>query len=676
MDGSDSGSPGESTERGQASGTDDIEALVDRKVAERLEEENRGLESESSESWSWSRRNVLGMMGGLAGLGGGDSGSAPPKVGGSGYADFEVAKMSADHLKANRIDVRRFNMDVIYVDSADEIQPAIDELSERVVDGNIQSGVVRLGAKEYHPSDTIWLKRGVVLEGTASTPWHRTTTRNGFNAQRTKLGTSNLPEGRGALYPKDGANTWTHFDTVNDHRAFDQGEITSDSELAKVTHPHLALINNFGQVPVNTDKEPTEYQRNHRGVNIGLRNLTLEATKKRWWNPNDEPSGSDAEWQATYHGVYDGLLFEKAMKALVENVRVRGFLGYNGFYQDTVDIISRGNRYGAPGTATDYHGSTLTLDYSSRDYVKGVWSVDARGPVPTVKLSGHMTAKIQDGAWRRNPSFVGTDDVFLGSESDYKDGRAPIVDGTENQAVVNFVDQQGWIQNISVYDNTSKGVNGISVQDNKFTMDFCRITADKAAIKGADEGSMRITNSILRGATGINQTVHQGYLSDVSIVADDGISVSRANSNGGYRNVKFTGSRGIVGSASGNLALFNPDFTNLSGKAVTDPTGWRNNSDRALLLVNPLGYTNENADRAVQAGDGSQTSFTVAHNMDEVPVWVQIQPMSKDATSDAWVSVDESSITINYITAPPSGTDNLQWGWYAKGWSAPGIANI
>jgi hypothetical protein len=67
-----------------------------------------------------------------------------------------------------------------------------------------------------------------------------------------------------------------------------------------------------------------------------------------------------------------------------------------------------------------------------------------------------------------------------------------------------------------------------------------------------------------------------------------------------------------------------------------------------------------------QSGDGSATSFTIAHGLSTTPTYVDVTPSTEDAIADHYVTADGTNITINYAAAPPSGTDNLGWWWEAE----------
>ena len=74
----------------------------------------------------------------------------------------------------------------------------------------------------------------------------------------------------------------------------------------------------------------------------------------------------------------------------------------------------------------------------------------------------------------------------------------------------------------------------------------------------------------------------------------------------------------------------------------------------------------KNSGTATFSGDGTTTQFSIAHGLVSTPTKVQVTPMSSDAASDFYVTADDTNIYINYKSAPPSGTDNLKFSWYAE----------
>lgn len=67
------------------------------------------------------------------------------------------------------------------------------------------------------------------------------------------------------------------------------------------------------------------------------------------------------------------------------------------------------------------------------------------------------------------------------------------------------------------------------------------------------------------------------------------------------------------------------------------------------------------------SGDGSATAFSIAHGLSGTPVARAVWAESTDAAGDKYVSsVDATNITITFLTAPASGTDNVVLGFDAR----------
>lgn len=67
-------------------------------------------------------------------------------------------------------------------------------------------------------------------------------------------------------------------------------------------------------------------------------------------------------------------------------------------------------------------------------------------------------------------------------------------------------------------------------------------------------------------------------------------------------------------------------------------------------------------------GDGSGTTFAIAHTLGVVANYWNVTPASSGATGDYYVinsgaGVYPSGIQIIYKTAPPSGTNNVVLSW-------------
>ena len=84
------------------------------------------------------------------------------------------------------------------------------------------------------------------------------------------------------------------------------------------------------------------------------------------------------------------------------------------------------------------------------------------------------------------------------------------------------------------------------------------------------------------------------------------------------------------------------------------------------IVKRNVGYLTENSGVATFSGDGTTTQFTIPHGLVTTPSKVRVTPRSADAAGDFYITVDATNIYVNYITAPPSGTDNVVLEWEAE----------
>jgi len=79
-----------------------------------------------------------------------------------------------------------------------------------------------------------------------------------------------------------------------------------------------------------------------------------------------------------------------------------------------------------------------------------------------------------------------------------------------------------------------------------------------------------------------------------------------------------------------------------------------------------VGVTLENGGEATFSGDGTTTTFTIAHGLADTPGSVKVTPGSADADGDFYVTVDATDITVTFASAPATGTDNVVLWWNAE----------
>ena len=85
-----------------------------------------------------------------------------------------------------------------------------------------------------------------------------------------------------------------------------------------------------------------------------------------------------------------------------------------------------------------------------------------------------------------------------------------------------------------------------------------------------------------------------------------------------------------------------------------------------IVVRRNKGYVTENHGVATFSGNGSSTQFNITHGLVSTPSKIQVIPGSSDAAGSFYVTADSTYIYVNYITAPPSGTNNIVLYWYAE----------
>lgn len=108
--------------------------------------------------------------------------------------------------------------------------------------------------------------------------------------------------------------------------------------------------------------------------------------------------------------------------------------------------------------------------------------------------------------------------------------------------------------------------------------------------------------------------------------------------------------------AAGNRADYTPEMDAVFIARSTGVVHRGDGTDWVRLGAIPRQY------QRTASGDGAQTTFTLDHVLYAVPECVHVTPTSADAAGDFWVSGRSGGdVTIEYVSAPPSGTDNLTW---------------
>ena len=91
--------------------------------------------------------------------------------------------------------------------------------------------------------------------------------------------------------------------------------------------------------------------------------------------------------------------------------------------------------------------------------------------------------------------------------------------------------------------------------------------------------------------------------------------------------------------------------------------------DAKIVAISPtleVRYEKRNSGSATFRGDGTTTQFSIPHRLSSTPTKVLVTPASRDAADQFYVTADSTYIYVNYLTAPPAGTNNIVLNWYAE----------
>jgi len=141
-----------------------------------------------------------------------------------------------------------------------------------------------------------------------------------------------------------------------------------------------------------------------------------------------------------------------------------------------------------------------------------------------------------------------------------------------------------------------------------------------------------------------------------------------------------TGQKGIVVENAENTRIIHNSFegdgtaihlmsgalnTYLEGNYVFSGSPSVIDEGTSIWKNNPL-YVTENSGVATFSGDGSTTTFRIEHGLVSTPSKYVVSPLTPDSDASRTITVDDTYITITFDTAPPSGTDNVKFGWWAE----------
>jgi len=98
------------------------------------------------------------------------------------------------------------------------------------------------------------------------------------------------------------------------------------------------------------------------------------------------------------------------------------------------------------------------------------------------------------------------------------------------------------------------------------------------------------------------------------------------------------------------------------GTEILFPEDWNNVAD-ALNELDERTPIRVSAGVGVWSGDGTTTTFVIAHNWGEVPTVAFTEANTPDASGVRHVELTENELRVVYENPPPAGTNNVVLFW-------------
>jgi hypothetical protein len=227
-----------------------------------------------------------------------------------------------------------------------------------------------------------------------------------------------------------------------------------------------------------------------------------------------------------------------------------------------------------------------------------------------------------------------------------------IPDGSDVEAMIVIDSQAVALPNISIHGNVIENTRGPEIK-----------------ITGTSAGSIRSllinSNMFFNQNSSTNHPVisfdHPGSVSSVSI---NGNIMEGKDASNLYKSIidfKQYPTTTTKWSVIGNVGTY---IANIVTPTSGAPVNRLNLSNNAIRNATANAYSNR---RDVAALNGGTTTYTIAHELDSTPRAYSVTAQSQSATQVGGftVSVDAANLTVTYATAPPSGTGNVKFAWWA-----------
>lgn len=217
-------------------------------------------------------------------------------------------------------------------------------------------------------------------------------------------------------------------------------------------------------------------------------------------------------------------------------------------------------------------------------------------------------------------------------------------------------------------------------------------TSDTTAFWVTPDDTLHVQSITIEGESGIDAGTLDGIdssqfvRSDADTTVNANLDVTGTLSQSGNRALTTADEGSLNAGTLGGASLtetrpaVSEDGTTVATAAETLDLGQYLQASASGGTVT-LDSTGGNAVGSTQtaSGDGTQTTFTLAHDLGATPASVDVTPLSAAAMGDHYVdpdSVTATSFDVVYDTAPPSGTDNLDWYVTATGNDGSGLHTI
>lgn len=281
----------------------------------------------------------------------------------------------------------------------------------------------------------------------------------------------------------------------------------------------------------------------------------------------------------------------------------------------------------------DDAGNSLTIDspdtqLSDEEVQDAVYNNVLSGSQSLITVtyndgSNEVTYSVQNDLSQYSFANVSTSDISEGSNLYFTDERAQDAVGNNLGANLTYDDGAPLVE----IDESSLAGNGL-VDDGSNNIEL--------DISVADSGS---------GVSGSTSLYELNFASGINVTDDTSNNAGRVDVS-----VDQSTATNIDVDDSGNdvaTGINNLDFT--TGLSATDQGGG------TAAITSDVRTGSQ-----TYSGDGSTTSFTFAHGLSAAPSSWSVEAATDDASGVSHSTADGTNITVEYDTAPPNGTDNLE----------------